>query len=879
MGILISLAFSLVLSMAGDPFRVLTPGDPVGAGEGPFNAQWHNMATEAIRVSQRATPPGMTPREVVKERDTAIWLANVSEKEINEFRPVGLGNLAIYPANDGDFRERLCFLSDKLDGGRPFGIVQEPIGAGKLYACKVSAGPGGQPPNKNWLRLVGEPELWNLAETYALGEPVNYIGPASPWTDGQGYVIGDLAEADGVVFRCVVVHVAEPGNGPPSEAFWEISKGKDYVALVKHSGRVPPTNPTYWLLIGPHRGIWNRGDTYATGDVVVDPQLGRIIVDGVSRARITVTQAGHQYVVMDDGILTTAKAGPTEILWRQGGLGDQWAVVRLCCDNGLEAPAYNGDGQGLLPLFECAGEGTFIFRPGGALVVGAMVCDGAGMHSYPARLGNGTLTLGAMLSDSYGAVYDPPPSGRLNLGTMACAGSGTRTRPPIGSGTPSMIELRIAGLGVIAAPACIGSGSLSLAAIGIASSGGGYTNTAMFVAKMTNPLFDAPTARWVYDWVEQTINPASGDYQDLAGGKSGTTSAGPIMRERNNTLVGIPIFSLARLRGAWNGQPLYDFEHCCSKGAAPAGASLTLAAMICEGSGTTEPPPIVGAGNLATSAMACEGIGYESADSVHVGTGSPQFGTMVGAGIGLVSGYSVNVGMGKPLFGAIACVASGLVESPVFAGAGNFQAASMTCEGIGLSNAYSVSVGKGVPQGAAMTCAGSGTVLAPVYLAEAVLQCGSMNCAGTGLSSAESIYLGTSYLQTATLVGAGGGLFSPIRVGAGNLQLGTMLCVGSGEAWIDTQESSEGGIAAGGNHQTLVDLGTDGGVAAGGSHQVLSDLGTQGGVAAGGSHQALSDLGTDGGVAAGGSHQVLSDLGTDGGVAAGGTHDVGGGNA
>ncbi len=838
----------------GDPFRTLTPGDPVGAGEGPFNAQWHNMATEAIRVSQRATPPGMTPREVVKERDTEIWVANVSEDEINEYRPVGLGTLAIYPAENGDFRERLCFLSDKLDDGRPFGIVQEPIGAGKLYACIVSAGPGGQPPNKKWLRLIGEPEPWDYIETYALGEQVNYIGPASPWTDGQGYVIGDLAEADGVVYRCVAVHVAEPGNGPPNADFWEVYEGKDYVALVKHSGRVPPTNPAYWLLLGPHRGIWNRGDTYAPGDLIVDPQLGRIIVDGVSRARITVTQASHQYVTVDDGVLTSALSGPTEILWRQGGIGEQWAVVRLCC-NGLEVPQFNGEGEGLLPLLECAGDGTFIFRPGGALVMGAMAGDGVGTHSYPVRLGSGSLSLGAILSDGNGAVYDPPPSGRLYLGSMTCAGSGVRTTPPVGSGTPSLAGQRINGFGSMVAPSRIGSGSLSLAALHIASSGGGYTNTAMFVAKMTNPLFDAPTGRWVYDWIEQTINPANGDYQDLAGGKSGNTSAGPFMRERNNTLVGVPVFSLARLRGAWNGQPLYDFEHCCSKGAAAAGGSLMLAAMICDGSGTTDPPPpVFGAGDLATGAMRCEGNGYASAYSVHLGAGTPQLSALALAGVGWASEYSVNIGVGKPQLGALVCVASGLVEAPVFSGAGGFQMEPMTGSGIGFSSEFSVSIGQGTLQTVAMSCDGSGSALAPVFSGESDLQCGPMVCAGTGLSSAESVHIGTGSLQTTAFVCVGNGLFLPVKVGVGNLQLGAILCAGIGAAWVDTVEVSAGGVAAGGSHQVLADLGADGGIAAGGSHQVLADLGTDGGVAAGGDHQVLADLATDGGVALGGSH-------------------------
>ncbi len=856
----IFLAFSLVLSMAGDPFRVLTPGDALGAGEGPFNAQWHNMATEAIRVSQRATPPGMTPREVVKERDTEIWVANVNEEEINEYRPVGLGNLAIYPAEGGDFRERLCFLSDKLDDGRPFGIVQEPIGAGKLYACIVSAGPGGQPPNKKWLRLIGEPEPWDYIETYALGEQVNYIGPASPWTDGQGYVIGDLTEAGGVVYRCVAVHVAEPGNGPPNADFWEVYEGKDYVALVKHSGRVPPTNPAYWLLLGPHRGIWNRGDTYAPGDVIVDPQLGRIIVDGVSRARITVTQAAHQYVVVNDGVLTSAASGSTEILWRQGGIGEQWAVVRLCC-TGLEAPQFNGEGEGLLPLFECAGDGTFIFRPGGALVMAAMAGDGVGTHSYPARLGIGTLALGAMLSDGNGAVYDPPPSGRLYLGSMTCAGSGVRTTPPVGSGTPTLARLHINGFGLVAAPARTGSGSLSLAMLRIASSGGGYTNTAMFVAKMTSPLFDAATGRWVYEWIEQTINPANGDYQNLAGGKSGDTSAGPFMRERNNTLVKTPLFSLARLRGPWNGQPLYDFEHCCSEGAEAASGSLLLGAMICAGDGlATPPPPIVGDGSLQLVPLTCAGNGYSSAYSVHVGTGNPQFGAMLGAGIGLSSAFSVNVGISKPQFGAMACAASGVVTAPVFAGGGSVQGGAMTCAGVGLSSEFSISVGDGALQLVAMTSAGSGQASAPVYAGVANLQLGLMVCAGNGMASAGSVNIGTAYLQTGALLCAGSGLSSGLLVGAGNLPLGLMICAGSGlvipplptivgtgnlllavmtcagtgAVAFDTTDASEGGVAAGGSHQTLADLGTDGGVAAGGSHQDLSDLGTEGGVAAGG---------------------------------------------
>jgi hypothetical protein len=686
MATLICLAFSLVLNMAGDPFRVLTPGDPVGAGEGPFNTQWHNMATEAIRVSQRATPPGMTPDEVVKDRDSALWVANVSEEEINEYRPVGLGDLAIYPSDDGDFRERLCFLSVKLASGRPFGVVQEPIGAGKLYVCKLAAGPGGQPPNKKWLRLIGEPEPWDCLETYALGEQVTYIEPASPWADGQGYFIGDLVEAGGVVYRCVATHVAAPANVQPTEDFWEAYEGKDYVALVKHSGREPPTNPTYWLLIGPHRGVWNRGDTYAPGDVVVDPQLGRIIVDGVTRARITVNHATHQYAVVDDGVLTSTESGPTEILWRQGGLGDQWAVVRLCCGAGLVAPECVADGDVMLSPLECDGIGTFIYRPGGALMTGAMNIKGTGTHTNPVRIGSGTPILAVMRSSGNGNAYMPPPSGSLYTAPMTLAGAGIRTPPPTANGNLKAVAMNCAGIGTRSVPTRSGSGSCALPALSCfssAGSGGGSVTVAdMFVAKMTNPLLQGSTGRWIYDWIEQTINPTNGDYQDLASGKSGNTTSGPFMRERNNNLVKTPLFSLARLRGPWSGQPLYDFEHCCTDGAETASSALMLGAMMCAGSGTADPPPPVsGNGNLAMPAMACAGIGYASAYSVHIGAGSPQFGAMICAGVGLSSAYSVNVGWGKPPFGAIACAASGLVDAPVFAGAGSLQTGSMAFAG------------------------------------------------------------------------------------------------------------------------------------------------------------------------------------------------------
>src|SRR5205823_2045501 len=154
--------------------------------------------------------------------------------------------------------------------------------------------------------------------------------------------------------------------------------------------------------------------------------------------------------------------------------------------------------------------------------------------------------------------------------------------------------------------------------------------------------------RWVYDWIEQTIKPANGDYQDLAGGKSGNAASGPFMRERNNTLVKTPLFSLVRMRGAWSGQPIYDFEHCCSDGAGSASGSLQLASISGAGEGSyTAPPPKVGAGDLQHGVIVCASQGLASAYSVQIGAGPLQSAATVVTGIGFSSSYSVNIGKGN----------------------------------------------------------------------------------------------------------------------------------------------------------------------------------------------------------------------------------------
>jgi hypothetical protein len=138
--------------------------------------------SDATRKSLRESVPSTAPiRPIEVPRDSEIWIANVSETNVNQFTAVGLGQLAIPPDDAGDFRERLCFLSAPLAAGQPFGVVQDPIGPGELYVCKTASGPGGQPPRSGWIRVKGDSSAWSSATTYAIGELVTYGGEAFSW--------------------------------------------------------------------------------------------------------------------------------------------------------------------------------------------------------------------------------------------------------------------------------------------------------------------------------------------------------------------------------------------------------------------------------------------------------------------------------------------------------------------------------------------------------------------------------------------------------------------------------------------------------------------------------------------------------------------------
>lgn len=399
-----------------DPFKILSAGDAVKAGDGPFNAQWHNAVSDATRKSMREAVPSTAPvRPIDIARDSEIWIANVSETNVDQFTAVGLGQLAIPPDDAGDFRERLCFLSAPFAAGQPFGIVQDPIGPGELYVCKTASGPGGQPPRSGWIRVKGDAAAWSSATTYAIGQQVAYDGDT--W----------------------IAKAASTNQAPASGSYWQIA--------------------------GAHRGIWDRDEAYAPSDVVLLPQLGRVHIAGVSRAYLNVRNTEHAYAGIESGELVSQRApGPLAILWR-GGIGSNWAVVRFCCDDTLTTPDVTGTGALDLGAIVPAATCTYLYTPGGAPEFGAVTVAGTGTYTPPAFTGSGALALGAAESAGVSLAYDVPPSGRLNLGVLTADGEGEVTTPPRGRSRLRLGAFEAAGTGAVTFPAFTGSGAMTLGAV------------------------------------------------------------------------------------------------------------------------------------------------------------------------------------------------------------------------------------------------------------------------------------------------------------------------------------------------------------------------------------------------------------------------------
>jgi hypothetical protein len=65
---------------------------------------------------------------------------------------------------------------------------------------------------------------------------------------------------------------------------------------------------------------------------VKDAEIGRALVLGVTPVKVDLSDAGHGYAKIEDGTyahLVSATSGPAQILWKEAGTGEKWALVRL----------------------------------------------------------------------------------------------------------------------------------------------------------------------------------------------------------------------------------------------------------------------------------------------------------------------------------------------------------------------------------------------------------------------------------------------------------------------------------------------------------------------------------------------------------------------
>lgn len=403
-----------------DPFAKMTPGQPLGSGIGPFNLEWHNAVSDSVRHSIRHKSAGLNQSNIEVLEDAKIWIANVEGVIIPQFTAIGINKLLTFPDDFSDFRNRMCFVTAPLVRNRPFAITQKSIHVNQVFIAKSAIAAGGvQPPAGAWSRLIGDADPFDATAHYAIGEQVTY-------------------------------------------------GGETYAAILPADGQAT-SDTTYWIPLGSRRGLWD-GASYAAGEIVAVPSLGEILISGISRLLLFISHPRHLYAgVSELGISTQEEPGPLEVIWKEGGTGERWAIVRFCCDAfGLQV---------------CAGVGALVFGPlelsasgiryGGDFTVGVATLAGAGTSTPPIYTGTGAGSLPALTLAGSGSVYDPTPSGNLYFGVTALAGTGTVVNPPSGFAFIQFGALALDGTGTNTPPTCTGTGALTFGAIIAVGVGGG----------------------------------------------------------------------------------------------------------------------------------------------------------------------------------------------------------------------------------------------------------------------------------------------------------------------------------------------------------------------------------------------------------------------
>lgn len=117
-----------------------------------------------------------------------------------------------------------------------------------------------------------------------------------------------------------------------------------------------------------------------TVEPILDGSIGRAAVAGVVPCRVNVSSASHGYAEPDTGTtdyLASAASGPARILWREGGTGEQWAIVLL------EGTGASSSESGFFARLTDSSGGAWDFVKL-KLSAGSYVDDGIETTGYPA---------------------------------------------------------------------------------------------------------------------------------------------------------------------------------------------------------------------------------------------------------------------------------------------------------------------------------------------------------------------------------------------------------------------------------------------------------------------------------------------------------------
>jgi hypothetical protein len=161
---------------------------------------------------------------------------------------------------------------------------------------------------------------WNRAQDAAdrvLGVGTGMTGGGATGADGSPNIV--LIKNDSGVdvpwlgVLAVSGVAVDPSGGTLAGNGDADKKARQFATQPVLSGGLPAVNSTVVVAMEP----------------IAQGKIGRAAASGVFACRVNVTEESHKFAVADNGFVTrlkSASCGPCELLWKETGLGDKWAV-------------------------------------------------------------------------------------------------------------------------------------------------------------------------------------------------------------------------------------------------------------------------------------------------------------------------------------------------------------------------------------------------------------------------------------------------------------------------------------------------------------------------------------------------------------------------